>query len=78
MPRAPCPIEVLAHIHRLNLTILPIPNDLIYEASEHKAEYTMSYADCFVLACAVRHNADIVTGHPEFRQVRHLVRIHWV
>jgi ribonuclease VapC len=71
-------IAVLAHIHRLNFTILPVPNDLIFEAAEYKAEYAISYADCFVLACAVRYKGDIVTGDPEFRQVKDLARIHWI
>lgn len=71
-------IEVLAHIHRLHFTILPVPNELIYQAAEYKADYRISYADSFVLACAVNHNATIVTGDPEFRNVRHLARIHWI
>lgn len=71
-------IEVLAHVHRLHFTILPVPNELIYQAAEYKADYRISYADGFLLACAVNHNATIVTGDPEFRSVRHLVRIHWI
>ena len=71
-------IAMLAHIHRLKFTILPVPNDLIYEAAELKAEYGISYADCFVLACAIRHAADIVTGDPEFSKVSHLAQIHWI
>lgn len=71
-------IEVLAHIHRLHFTILPVPNELIYQAAEYKADYCISYADSFVLACAVNYNATIVTGDPEFRNVRHLARIHWI
>jgi len=71
-------IAMLAHIQRLKFTILPVPNDLIYEAAELKAEYGISYADCFVLACAIRHAADIVTGDPEFSKVSHLAKIHWI
>ncbi len=71
-------IAVLAHVHRLKFTILPVPNELIYDAAEFKAEYGISYADCFVLACAIRHAASIVTGDPEFRKVRHLAKIHWI
>jgi ribonuclease VapC len=71
-------IAVLGHIHRLKFTILPVPNDLIYEAAELKAEYRISYADCFVLACAIRHAAGIVTGDPEFSKVSHLAKIHWI
>ena len=71
-------IAVLAHIHRLKFTILPVPNEIIYEAAEFKAQYAISYADCFVLACAIRHAAGIVTGDPEFRKVSHLAKIHWI
>ncbi|MCI0530149.1 MAG: type II toxin-antitoxin system VapC family toxin [Nitrospira sp.] len=71
-------IELLAHIHRLNFTILPVPNELIYEAAEYKAEYSISYADCFVLTCAVKHAATIVTGDSEFKKVSHLAKIHWI
>ena len=71
-------IAMLAHIQRLKFTILPVPNDLISEAAELKAEYGISYADCFVLACAIRHAADIVTGDPEFSKVSHLAKIHWI
>jgi predicted nucleic acid-binding protein len=38
----------------------------------------MSYADCFLLACAIEQTATIVTGNPEFRMVSHLVSIHWI
>jgi ribonuclease VapC len=71
-------IEVLAHIERLGFTILPVPNSLVYQAAEFKAEYSISFADCFALAAALEHNATIVTGDPEFRKVEHLVGIVWI
>ena len=71
-------LEVLANIERLNLTVLPVPNSLIFQAAEYKAEYSISYADCFVLASALDHEATIVTGDPEFKKVEHLVDIIWV
>ena len=71
-------LEVLANIERLNVTILPIPNNLIFEAAEYKAQYNVSYADCFALASAVQHKAILVTGDPEFKKVEHLVEIVWV
>ena len=54
------------------------PDDLIFQAAEYKAEYSIAYGDCFVLACAVNHAAAIVTGDPEFKKVSHLAKIHWV
>ena len=72
-------IEVLAHIYRLGIELLPVPNSLILQAAELKAQYPiMSYADCFALACAMERPAVIVTGDPEFRAVEHLVKVAWI
>lgn len=71
-------LEVLANIERLNFTILPVPNSLICQAAEYKAQYSISYADCFVLASALEHKVAVVTGDPEFKKVEHLVKIVWV
>lgn len=71
-------IEVLANIERLGFTILPVPNALILEAAELKAQYSISYADCFVLASAMRQGAAVVTGDLEFKKVECLVEILWV
>jgi len=71
-------LEVLANIERLNFTILSVPNNLIFRAAEYKAQYALSYADCFALASAVEHKATLVTGDPEFKKVEHLVEIVWI
>jgi ribonuclease VapC len=46
----------------MNFTILPVPNNLIFQAAEYKAQYALSYADCFALASAVEYKATLVTG----------------
>jgi predicted nucleic acid-binding protein len=71
-------IEALAHIERLGFITLPATNDVIFDAAEHKARYSISYADCFVLVSAVRHNGIVVTGDPEFKKVEHLAEVLWV
>jgi predicted nucleic acid-binding protein len=71
-------LEVLASIERLHFRILPVPDELIFQAAEYKGQYSISYADCFTVASAVEHKAAIVTGDPEFRSVEHLVDIVWV
>lgn len=71
-------IEVLANIERMSFTILPAPDTLIFQAAEYKAIYSISYADCFVLASAVERQATIVTGDPEFKKVGDLVDIYWI
>jgi ribonuclease VapC len=71
-------LEVLASIERLNFTVLPVPGPLIFQAAEYKAEYSISFADCFALASAVEYKAVLVTGDPEFKKVEHLVEIVWL
>ena len=38
----------------------------------------MAYADCFAAALAKLHNAELVTGDPEFREVERDIRIGWL
>lgn len=71
-------LEVLASIERLDFTILPVPNPLIFQAAEYKAEYSISFADCFALASTIECKAILVSGDPEFKKVEHLVQIVWL
>jgi ribonuclease VapC len=71
-------LDVLMNIGRMGIVVLPVPNDLVFKAAELKARYSMSYADTFAVASAIEHNATLVTGDPEFRQVEQLVKILWV
>jgi ribonuclease VapC len=71
-------LEVLANIERLDFTVLPVPNALIFQAAEYKAQYSISFADCFVLASALDNKAAIVTGDLEFKKIEDLVDIIWV
>ena len=71
-------VELLGRVHQLGFKILPVPESLVYKAAELKAEYPISYADCFALACTLEHSAVLVTGDPEFKKVAHLVRIQWI
>jgi ribonuclease VapC len=71
-------VELLGRVHQLGFKILPVPESLVYKAAELKAEYPISYADCFALACTLEQSAVLVTGDPEFKKVAHLVRIQWI
>jgi len=71
-------IEILGRIHQLGFKVLPVPDTLVYQAAEIKAGYPISYVDCFVIACAQDHNAIIVTGDYEFKNVDHFVKIEWI
>lgn len=71
-------LDVVMNISRLGIVILPATNDLVFRAAELKARFAMSYADTFAVASAIEHNATLVTGDPEFRQVENLVKILWI
>jgi len=71
-------LEMLAHLHRMDFTLLPCPNDLIFRVAELKARHPISYADAFALASAIEHSVSLVTGAPEFRRVEALVEILWI
>ena len=71
-------IEILGRIHQLGFKVLPVPDTLVYQAAEIKAEYPISYVDCFVITCAQDYNAIIVTGKYEFKNVDHFVKIEWI
>lgn len=65
------------------LEILPIeavPNSLaeVIEAARLKARVPIAYADAFAVTTAIRMDAVVVTGDPEFRKVEHLVTIEWL
>ena len=63
-----------------NLPIKVVPNTLqdVLEAARIKATHSISYADCFVVATALKKDAAIVTGDPEFRKVQKTVEIEWM
>ena len=71
-------MEVLSRIHQLGIKILSIPDSLVYEAAELKAQYPISYADAFAVSPAQELKATIVTGDPELKQDESLVTLHWL
>ena len=50
----------------------------VLEAARIKAAYSISFADCFAVATAIREKAVVITGDPEFKKVAHLIEIDWV
>ena len=61
---------------------LPVSLDLprapdIWLAAEIKARFPLSYADAFAAQLAMKHEAPLVTGDPEFRQVPGL-ELDWI
>jgi predicted nucleic acid-binding protein len=70
--------SVLALAESLPLELLDASRDLVLDAAHIKAHHLLSYADAFAAAAAVRENAVLVTGDPEFKSVEELIKIEWL
>ena len=70
--------KFLENFLRLPLSIILPDSELIWKASEIKAEYAISYADCFAAATAIRDKATVLTGDPEFKKIESLVSVEWL
>jgi len=70
--------EYLEQFSELFIQVIPPSADIMLSASEIKAEYAISYADCFAVATALKIGASIITGDPEFKKVKPLVKVEWI
>ena len=70
--------KFLESFYLLPLEILLPTSDIIWSASEIKAKYSISYADCFAAATAISLKAHIVTGDQEFKKLSKLIPIEWI
>jgi len=70
--------KFLENFLRLPLSIILPDSELIWKASEIKAEYAISYADCFAAATALRYETTILSGDREFKKIESLVSVDWL
>ena len=70
--------EFIERLSQLPFEIIAPSSEIIMKASEIKAQYAISYADCFAVATALQFSAAIITGDPEFKKIDDLVKINWV
>ncbi len=74
----PAAQTVQALVESLPLELLEASRDLILDAAHIKASHTLSYADAFAVALAMRESAIILTGDPEYHAVEDLVKVEWL
>lgn len=70
--------RVLDHLETLPLEVVGNDFDDVLDAARVKAGHPLSYADAFSVATALRYDAVVVTGDPEFRAVEDLVEVAWI
>jgi ribonuclease VapC len=78
--RGPEQAEYFLETILAGLPIVVIENDFqdVIDAARIKAEYPLSFGDCFAVATARRESAIILTGDPEFKKIEQLVGIEWL
>jgi len=70
--------DFMENFARLPITVVLPDEPLIWKASELKAQYPISYADCFAAATALIHNASVVTGDPGFKKLTKILSVDWL
>ncbi len=62
------------------LDIMTVPNSFpdVIEAAKIKARFPIAYADAFAVATALKYDATLITGDPDFKQVGHIIDIEWI
>ena len=62
----------------LPVTVLDNSFEDVIEAARLKAAFTLSFADCFAAATAIRERASLVTGDREFEKLGRSLCIEWL
>lgn len=70
--------EVLGLLEASALRFVDVDRELTLTAAKIKANHRLAYADAFAAALAIREDARLMTGDPEFRQLEDQVAIHWL
>lgn len=68
----------LAAVDQLPIALVDADRLLTLDAAHVKAHHSIAYADAFAVSLAMKHDAAIVTGDPEFEKVESLVPVYWI
>jgi predicted nucleic acid-binding protein len=63
---------------QIDVEIIDFSKSVFERAVQFKSQGNISYSDCFAISAAVEHNAILVTGDKEFKQLEDQVRILWL
>lgn len=70
--------EMIAKTREMKIEFIPANWHVVQIAAQFKSRGGISYADCFAAALANTRNAPLVTGDPEFEQLKDEIEIIWV
>jgi len=71
--------QLLAHLRSRPLELLPLPDELVWDATRPKARYPISLADAVAAATAIKLNLPLATGDPALRllEADGALRLEW-
>jgi len=69
--------ETIEEIKAGVIEVLPVSEELIFEAASLKIKYPIAYADGFALAAAIAQGGALLTGDPELKDMKE-VPIIWI
>jgi predicted nucleic acid-binding protein len=70
--------EALKRLEVFPIQLQEATLERVMVAARLKARYTISYADAFAVGLAQELGAPVVTGDPEFEQVKSLIDVLWL
>jgi ribonuclease VapC len=68
----------LAAMDQLPIEILPATREAVLAAAHIKANFRVSYADAFAISLAQETSGTVLTGDPEFKDIKELVNVEWL
>jgi predicted nucleic acid-binding protein len=70
--------QILFLMEQLPIDIVAADREMTLEAAKLKGSHPVAYADCFAAALAIRINAKVVTGDPEFKIFKRILSVEWI
>lgn len=70
--------HALSIIDTFPIEIIPGDRKTALKAAELKALYPIAYADAFAAALGIITESIVVTGDPEFKSLKELIKIKWI
>lgn len=69
---------VISAMDMLPVKVVDVDREAALDAAKIKADFPISYADCFAAALARRLECPVVTGDPEFERIGDLIPVQWL
>jgi predicted nucleic acid-binding protein len=70
--------QILFLMEQLPIDIVTADWERTLEAAKLKGAHPVAYADCFAAELAIRKNAKVVTGDPEFKRFERILSVEWI